>query len=87
MGAPAIHGFNHALVGYDSARALFAALRSSDRLQLLATDTDFLILTPLGQEPPDTRRAPLAAFIMLGVVVAVMLGYAPISIAAARWDT
>ena len=53
-----------------------------DRLQLLSTDTDFLILTPLGQEPPDTRRAPLAAFIMLGVVVAVMLGYAPISIAA-----
>ena len=37
----------------------------------------------LGQEPPDTRRAPLAAAIMLGVVVTVMLGYAPISILAA----
>jgi len=53
-----------------------------DRLQLLSTDSDFLILTPLGQEPPDTGRAPLAAAIMLGVVVTVMLGYAPISIAA-----
>ena len=53
-----------------------------DRLQLLSSDSDFLILTPLGQEPPDTRRAPLAAGIMLGVVVTVMLGYAPISIAA-----
>jgi len=53
-----------------------------DRLQLLSSDTDFLILTPLGQEPPDTRRAPLAAAIMLGVVLAVMLGYAPISISA-----
>ena len=53
-----------------------------DRLALLSSDSDFLILTPLGQEPPDTRRAPLAAFIMLGVVVSVMLGYAPISIAA-----
>jgi di/tricarboxylate transporter len=53
-----------------------------DRLSLLSTDSDFLILTPLGQEPPDTRRAPLAAFIMLCVVVSVMLGYAPISIAA-----
>jgi di/tricarboxylate transporter len=53
-----------------------------DRLQLLSSDTDFLILTPLGQEPPDTRRAPLAAAIMLGVVVTVMLGYAPISISA-----
>ncbi len=53
-----------------------------DRLQLLSSDPDFLILTPLGQEPPDTRRAPLAALIMLGVVVTVMLGYAPISISA-----
>ncbi len=53
-----------------------------DRLQLLSSDSDFLILTPLGQEPPDTRRAPLAAGIMLAVVVTVMLGYAPISISA-----
>lgn len=53
-----------------------------DRLQLLASDSDFLVLTPLGQEPPDTRRAPLAALIMLSVIVSVMLGLAPISIAA-----
>ena len=53
-----------------------------DRLQLLSSDSDFLILTPLGQEPPDTRRAPLAAVIMLTVVVSVMMGKAPISIAA-----
>jgi len=53
-----------------------------DRLQLLSSETDFLILTPLGQEPPDTRRAPLAAAIMLGVVLAVMLGYTPIAVAA-----
>ncbi|MDH3533983.1 MAG: SLC13 family permease, partial [Gammaproteobacteria bacterium] len=53
-----------------------------DRLQLLSSDSDFLILTPLGQKPPDTRRAPLAAAIMLCVVITVMLGYAPISIAA-----
>lgn len=53
-----------------------------DRLQLLASDSDFLILTPLGQEPPDTHRAPLAAVIMMLVVGTVMLGYAPIPIAA-----
>ena len=53
-----------------------------DRLQLLSSDSDFLILTPLGQKPPDTRRAPLAAFIMLAVVVSVMMGKAPISVAA-----
>ena len=39
-----------------------------DRLKLLSSDSDFLILTPLGQEPPDTRRAPLAALIMAAVV-------------------
>ncbi len=53
-----------------------------ERLQLLSSDSDFLILTPLGQKPPDTRRAPLAALIMLAVVVSVMMGKAPISIAA-----
>jgi di/tricarboxylate transporter len=53
-----------------------------DRLQLLASDSDFLILTPLGQEPPDTGRAPLAALIMAAVIGVVMLGYAPISVAA-----
>jgi len=53
-----------------------------DRLQLLSSDSDFLILTPLGQEPPDTRRAPLAAFIMAAVIGSVMAGYAPISMAA-----
>ena len=53
-----------------------------DRLQLLDSDSDFLILTPLGRKPPDTRRAPVASAIMLGVVVTVMLGYAPISVAA-----
>jgi Trk K+ transport system NAD-binding subunit len=53
-----------------------------DRLKLLSSDSDFLILTPLGQEPPDTRRAPLAALIMMAVIGAVMAGYAPISVAA-----
>lgn len=53
-----------------------------DRLQLLSSDTDFLILTPLGQEPPDTRRAPLAALIMAGVVVAIMTGFLPTPVAA-----
>ena len=53
-----------------------------ERLQLLDSDSDFLVLTPLGRKPPDTRRAPIAALIMVAVVVTVMLGYAPISVAA-----
>lgn len=53
-----------------------------DKLELLDSDSDFLVLTPLGQAPPDTRRAPLAAAIMVGVVICVMAGYAPIAVAA-----
>ena len=53
-----------------------------DRLQLINNDPDFLILTPLGQAPPDTRRAPLAALIMLGVVLSVMFADAPLAVAA-----
>lgn len=53
-----------------------------ERLQLLSGDTDFLILTPLGQEPPDTRRAPLAALIMAGVVGAIVSGLLPTPVAA-----
>jgi di/tricarboxylate transporter len=53
-----------------------------DRLQLLSNDSDFLILTPLGQAPPDTQRAPLAALIMLCVVLSVMFIDTPIAVAA-----
>ncbi len=53
-----------------------------DRLQLLQDDPDFLILTPLASTPTDTRKAPLAGLIMLGVVVTVLLGLFPIQVAA-----
>jgi di/tricarboxylate transporter len=53
-----------------------------EKLHLLDSDSDFLILTPLGNKPPDTQRAPLAILIMLGVIVSVMAGYVPISVAA-----
>ena len=53
-----------------------------ERLQLLSGDSDFLILTPLGQEPPDTRRAPLAVLIMAGVVISVIAGHVPVAVAA-----
>lgn len=55
--------------------------RASDWSSWSATPT-FLILTPLGQAPPGTRRAPLAAGIMFGVVVSVMVAWLPIQIAA-----
>jgi di/tricarboxylate transporter len=53
-----------------------------EKLQLLERDADFLLLTPLAQRPTDTSKAPLAAAIMLGMVVAVLSGWLPIYIAA-----
>src|SRR5690606_39282488 len=51
-------------------------------LQLLERDPDFLLLTPLGQRPVDTRKAPIAGAIMLGVVIAALVGWLPIYMAA-----
>lgn len=53
-----------------------------EKLELLERDPDFLVLTPLGKAPPDTRRAPVAAGIMLGVVTSVLVGWLPIQVAA-----
>ena len=52
------------------------------KLALLSDDPDFLVLTPINVTTTDTRRAPLASFIMFAVVVAVLAGLFPISIAA-----
>jgi len=59
---------------------LFVGPRS--KLALLNDDPDFLVVTPVSIPPADTRRAPLATMIMLGVVVSVLIGLMPISIAA-----
>ena len=53
-----------------------------DRLGVLERDPEFLILTPVTQRPIDTARAPIAAGIMLAVVVSVLGGWLPIYIAA-----
>ena len=52
------------------------------KLALLNNEPDFLVVTPVSLAPADTRRAPLAALIMLSVVVSVLVGWLPISIAA-----
>ncbi len=52
------------------------------KLVLLNDDADLLVLTPISAQVTDTRRAPLAAGIMLSVVVSVLLGLVPISVAA-----
>jgi len=53
-----------------------------DKLQLLERDQDFLVLTALGQRPVDTSKAPVAGAILLGVVLAALLGWLPIYMAA-----
>jgi di/tricarboxylate transporter len=53
-----------------------------DKLQLLERDADFLLLTPITQRTVDTSKAPLAAAIMAGVVLAALSGWLPIYIAA-----
>jgi di/tricarboxylate transporter len=52
------------------------------KLALLNDDPDLLVLTPVRLPVTDTRRAPLAGLIMVGVVLIVLLGWLPIGIAA-----
>lgn len=53
-----------------------------EKLKLLGSEPDYLVLTEEAQEPPLSRKAPLAAVLMAAVVGAVILGWAPIYIAA-----
>ncbi len=55
---------------------------SRDRLNLLSKDRNFILLTDEIAPSPRIRKAPLAVGIMLSVVVSVMVGWLPISIAA-----
>lgn len=58
------------------------ALGRWENMQQLARDPDFLILTETLQEPLKTQKMPVAAFIMVAILLPVMLGMLPISIAA-----
>jgi di/tricarboxylate transporter len=53
-----------------------------EKLRVLADEPDFLVLTEEIRAPPLVKKAPLAALIMLGVVISVLTGWLPISIAA-----
>ncbi len=57
-------------------------LGTRERLQLLERDPDFLLLTPISQRTVDSSKAPVAAAIMAGVVLAALSGWLPIYIAA-----
>lgn len=52
------------------------------KLVLLNDDPNLLVLTPVSAQVIDTSRAPIAGLIMLGVIVMVLSGFLPISLAA-----
>jgi di/tricarboxylate transporter len=58
----------------------FLLYGSRDRIQLLGTDPDFLVLTEKAQEAPRTNKALLAVLIMAIVLIPVILGLVPIAI-------
>ncbi|UCD97566.1 MAG: SLC13 family permease [Chloroflexota bacterium] len=53
---------------------------SRDRIRLLGSEPDFLVLTEDAQEAPRTNRAWLAVLIMAVVLLPVILGWVPIAI-------
>jgi di/tricarboxylate transporter len=58
-----------------------------EKLKVLGSEPDFLVLTEEAQEPPLTAKAPLAAALMAAVVGSVILGWLPIYIAAVTGAT
>jgi di/tricarboxylate transporter len=55
---------------------------SRDRLIVLGSEPDFLVLTREAQEAPRISKAPVAALIMAAVLLPVIVGWVPIAIAA-----
>lgn len=53
-----------------------------EKLRLLASERDFIVMAEEIQEPPRWRKAPIAALIMFGVIVVVLPGWLTIAVAA-----
>ncbi len=60
----------------------FVLIGPRQRLAMLNDDANLLLLTPVVFTAINTRRAPVAVAILVGVVVSVLAGWMPISIAA-----
>ncbi|QQS36277.1 MAG: anion permease [Ignavibacteriales bacterium] len=57
-------------------------LGKRDKIKILTSDPDFIVLTHGLPDIPLSGKAPLAALIMAAVLIPVMIGIIPISIAA-----
>jgi di/tricarboxylate transporter len=53
-----------------------------EKIRLIDNDPDYLLLTPPGQRPQDTSRAPVAGGVIAAVVLSVIVGWLPLHIAA-----
>jgi len=53
-----------------------------EKLNLLADEPDFLVLTEKVQAPPRSGKAPIAVALMAAVVLSVGMGWLPIAVAA-----
>ncbi len=53
-----------------------------EKLGILGSEPDFLVLTQAAQEPPRLNKAPIAALVMGIVLTSVIAGWLPIAIAA-----
>ncbi len=60
----------------------FLLYGSREKISLLSSETDFLVLQEEEQIVAQPRKAPIAALIMVGVIGTVLLGWLPIAIAA-----
>jgi di/tricarboxylate transporter len=58
-----------------------------EKLAKLSRNEDFIALTNVTHQPQKTSKAPIAALIMLGVVLPALLGWVPIAIAAVAGAT
>jgi di/tricarboxylate transporter len=53
-----------------------------EKLMVLGSEPDFLVLAEEVQEPLRLKKAPIASLVIVGMVLIVLLGWFPISIAA-----
>ncbi len=53
-----------------------------DKLELIDSEPDFILLTELARMPQRTGKALTSAFVMLGILTPVLLGIIPLAIAA-----
>ncbi len=58
-----------------------------EKVRLLGTEPDFLVLTQEAQAPVRREKAPVAAIVMAAVLLPVLLGWLPIYIAAVAGAT